>query len=82
MVAVFNGELFDYVEQRQALVARGHSFRTSTDGEILVHLWEDHGERLFEHLEGQFAFALCDLRQRVLILARDRVGICPACYKR
>jgi asparagine synthase (glutamine-hydrolysing) len=82
VVAVFNGELFDYVKQRKELIARGHTFRTSTDGEILVHLWEDHGERCFERLEGQFAFVLYDLRKRALILARDRVGICPLHWTR
>lgn len=77
VVAVFNGELFDSPQKRLVLEGRGHKFRGDSDGEILVHLWEDHGEGFFEHLEGQFAFALYDQLQRVLILARDRVGICP-----
>src|SRR5207244_291029 len=73
----FNGELFDYPELRQSLLGRGHRLKTRCDTECVVHLWEDHGERMFDHLRGQFAFALWDGRQRCLILARDRVGICP-----
>ena len=74
---VFNGELFDHPEQRRELEARGHVFSTSCDTEILVHLWEEHGLEMFERLRGQFAFALFDRRRSELILARDRVGICP-----
>lgn len=77
VAVVFNGELFDYVEKRAALEERGHHFRTSCDTEVLVHLWEDHGERMFKQLRGQFAFALVDFSQRQVILARDAVGICP-----
>jgi asparagine synthase (glutamine-hydrolysing) len=77
---VFNGELFDYPEKRRALEAQGHSFRTSTDTELLPHLWEQYGNGMFEHVRGQFAFALWDSRQRLLTLARDRSGICPLFY--
>jgi asparagine synthase (glutamine-hydrolysing) len=77
---VFNGELFEYPEKRAALQAQGHSFRTSTDTELLPHLWEQHGEQMFEHVRGQFAFALWDSRKRLLMLARDRSGICPLFY--
>jgi asparagine synthase (glutamine-hydrolysing) len=77
VVVVFNGELFDHKEKRALLEQRGHRFATHADTEILVHLWEEHGEGLLEHLRGQFAFALFDTRQRTLILARDRVGISP-----
>jgi len=59
------------------LARRGHDLRTSSDTETLVHLWEDHGEELFPHLRGQFAFSLFDRRRRRMILARDRMGICP-----
>src|SRR5438105_4385302 len=68
VAVVYNGELFDYPEVRQDLEARGHRFSSDCDTEILVHLWEEHGEGIFEHLRGQFAFALYDERQRVLIL--------------
>ena len=74
---VFNGELYDYPEKRTALEAEGHTFRTHTDTELVPHLWEDHGEDMFERIRGQFAIALWDERQQSLVLARDRFGICP-----
>src|SRR5437764_1104176 len=77
---VYNGENFDYLEIKAALEAKGHHFRTSTDTELLPHLWEEYGEGMFEHVRGQFAFALWDQRQNRLILARDRFGICPLFY--
>jgi asparagine synthase (glutamine-hydrolysing) len=82
VTVVFNGELFDFREQRAALIERGHRFRTSCDTEILVHLWEEYGEGMFHRLRGQFAVALFDHRQKQLILARDRVGICPLHWAR
>src|SRR5512132_3181645 len=77
-----NGELFDYPERKAELQARGHQFRTGSDCELIVHLYEEHGEDLFPHLKGQFAFALFDFAKRVVILARDRVGICPLHWSR
>ncbi len=77
---VFNGELYDFPEERKALEAKGHRFRTSTDTELLPHLWEEYGEQMFDRLRGQFAFALYDARQRRVILGRDRSGICPLYY--
>lgn len=82
VVAVYNGELFDHVELRERLIARGHVIRSRSDSELLVHLWEDYGEELFPHLRGQFAFALVDLRGRRAVLARDRFGICPLFWTR
>lgn len=79
---VFNGELFDYPEKRHMLLQQGHEFRTSCDTEVLVHLWEEHGEGIFDHLRGQYSFALYDSARRVLILARDRFGICPLFWAR
>jgi asparagine synthase (glutamine-hydrolysing) len=82
VVAVYNGELFDHVELRSELVARGHHIRSRSDTELLVHLWEDRGEEMFSRLRGQFAFALVDLRQQRVILGRDRFGICPLYWTR
>lgn len=82
VVVTFNGELFEYPELREELKSRGHVFRTHADTEILVHLWEEMGERMLERLRGQFAFAIYDRKQRVVFLARDRVGICPLHWAR
>jgi asparagine synthase (glutamine-hydrolysing) len=76
----FNGELFDYPDLRHQLLARGHDLATRCDTEIWVHLYEDHGERVFERARGQFAVALWDRRNRMLLLGRDRVGILPLYY--
>src|SRR6476646_10462764 len=79
---VFNGELFDYVERRDELRARGHRFVTHCDTEIIPHLWEDHGDRMWESLRGQFAIALWDERRRQLQIGRDRFGIAPLFWPR
>ncbi|CAN5875795.1 asparagine synthase (glutamine-hydrolyzing) [soil metagenome] len=76
----FNGELFEYPELRRDLVARGHHLATRCDTEAWVHLFEDHGEGMFEYAKGQFAVSLWDRENRTLILGRDRVGICPLYY--
>jgi asparagine synthase (glutamine-hydrolysing) len=77
---VFNGEIFNYVELRAELSAQGHVFSTQSDTEVIVHLYEQHGLRFVEHLNGQFAIALWDQNQRRLVLCRDRVGIRPLFY--
>lgn len=77
VAVVYNGELFDYPERKAALEAKGHVFRTHTDTEIIVHLYEEHGEDVFQELKGQFALALIDFTKRTVFFARDRVGICP-----
>ena len=77
VLAVFNGEIFNYRELRAELRAKGHSFRTQSDTEVLVHLWEDFGPGLVDHLEGQFALAIFDKNQGTVFLARDPFGICP-----
>ena len=76
----FNGELFEYPELRRELLARGHRLATRCDTEAWVHLYEDHGERMFDEARGQFAVSLWDRKNATLILGRDRVGICPLYY--
>ena len=79
---VFNGELFDYIEQRAELESRGHRFVTHCDTEILPHLWEESQEGMFLRLRGQFAVALWDEQKQKLTLGRDRFGICPLYWTR
>jgi asparagine synthase (glutamine-hydrolysing) len=77
---VFNGEIYNYQELRTFLQAEGHVFKTQTDTEVIVHLYEEFGERCVEKLRGMFAFAIWDGRNKTLLLARDRVGIKPLYY--
>jgi len=77
---VFNGEIFNYVELRASLLRDGHVFSTHSDTEVIVHLYEQHGEEFVHHLNGQFSIALWDTRGQKLILVRDRVGIRPLFY--
>jgi asparagine synthase (glutamine-hydrolysing) len=77
---VFNGEIFNYIELRRCLEAAGHRFYTRSDTEVIVHLYEQHGEEFVQHLNGQFGIALWDKARRRLVLARDRTGIRPLFY--
>jgi asparagine synthase (glutamine-hydrolysing) len=76
----YNGEIFNYIELRAELIARGHRFYTESDTEVIVHLYDEYGDRFVDHLNGQFAFALWDRRERRLLLVRDRAGILPLFY--
>jgi asparagine synthase (glutamine-hydrolysing) len=77
LTIVFNGEIFNYVELRRDLLARGHQFATRSDTEVILHLFEEYGENAVSRLNGQWAFAIFDSRTRRLFLSRDRLGVRP-----
>jgi asparagine synthase (glutamine-hydrolysing) len=77
---VFNGEIYNHAELRLLLEAKGHVYRSRTDTETILHLYEEHDEDCVHHLRGMFAFAIWDERKRRLFLARDRIGIKPLYY--
>jgi asparagine synthase (glutamine-hydrolysing) len=78
---VFNGEIYNHLTLREQLIARGHRYRTNSDTETIIHLYEEYGRDCVEHLRGMFAFAIWDTRQRLLFVARDRFGIKPLYYR-
>src|SRR5580692_3648241 len=78
--AVVNGELYDFERQRAELEARGHHFRTRSDSEVLIHLYEEYGAHCVDHLRGEVAFVLWDARSQLLLAGRDRFGIKPLYY--
>jgi asparagine synthase (glutamine-hydrolysing) len=77
---VFNGEIYNHAALREELRTRGHTFRTRSDTEVIVHAWESWGTACLERLSGQFAFALWDRRRQLLCMARDRLGEKPLYY--
>lgn len=82
VVAVVNGELYGFEAQARGLVARGHQLRSRGDAEVLVHLYEELGDEVVDHLRGELAFVLWDVRRRRLLAGRDRLGVKPLLWTR
>lgn len=80
VVTVYNGEIYNYLKLKKELEGKGHEFRTSTDTEVIVHLYEEEGPGFVKKLRGMFALALWDADKKRLLLARDRIGIKPLYY--
>ena len=78
---VFNGEIYNHRALRENLITRGHRYRTQSDTETIVHLYEEYGKDCVQHLRGMFAFAIWDAKQKSLFIARDRLGIKPLYYR-
>jgi asparagine synthase (glutamine-hydrolysing) len=78
---VFNGEIYNHQDLRKDLETRGHRYRTHSDTESIVHLYEEYGTKCVEHLRGMFAFAIWDRSKKCLFIARDRLGIKPLYYR-
>jgi asparagine synthase (glutamine-hydrolysing) len=80
VVISFNGEIYNYLEVREALKARGHVFQTQSDTEVLLKAWAEWGQQMTEHLNGMWAFVLWDMKKRCLFVSRDRFGVKPLYY--
>jgi len=77
---VFDGNIYNYLKLKEGLLEKGHRFYTDTDTEVIVHAYEEYDTECVNHLEGIFAFAIWDISQKRLFLARDRLGIKPRYY--
>lgn len=80
LILICNGEIFNYIELKQELIQKGHKFKTKTDVEVILHLYEEYGTSFLNYLNGQFAFALYDKRKQKLFCVRDQMGIIPFFY--
>ncbi|MBU0760009.1 MAG: asparagine synthase (glutamine-hydrolyzing) [Candidatus Omnitrophica bacterium] len=80
VVVVCNGEIYNFQTLRDSLIQKGHHFYTDSDTEVLVHLYEEYGEKLFDLIKGMFSFAIWDKNKKTLLVARDRFGIKPLYY--
>ena len=80
IILVCNGEIYNFPELYDRLIASGHKFKTRSDNEAIIHLYEMYGTKCVEHLNGMFAFALWDKNKKLLMLARDRMGVKPLYY--
>lgn len=80
LILICNGEIFNYVELKKQMIQRGHVFKTDTDVEVIIHLYEEYGTTFLNQLNGQFAFALYDKKKELLFCARDQMGIIPFFY--
>jgi len=77
---IFNGEIYNYLDLRDDLIKKGHRFTTQSDTEVILHAYEQWGEKCVDYLRGMFAFAIWDTQKKQLFLARDRLGIKPIFY--
>jgi asparagine synthase (glutamine-hydrolysing) len=80
VACILNGEIYNFIELREKLIARGHTFKSTSDTEVIVHLYEETGEETFSQLDGMFAVVIYDLRRNFLLVARDRLGEKPVYY--
>ena len=80
MFVILNGEIYNFQKLRKELLSLGHQFRTSSDTEVVIHLYEEEGNEFVKRLDGMFALAIWDERKKRLILARDRIGKKPLFY--